>query len=212
MATSTFNAQEIETRRKLLHEELAVLEEEKKKQLGGMQVIDYHHPERTPGWPIYNLNDPRNKYPQLLYHPTEKDRRIEEVRLGIRRRNEANPTLAPMEVPPSECVTKKVGSVEEKKAALAAGFVETPPQRQMIDDNSPAALIGRPRENPLLADMARQVREEEAAKPKLSVETILKLNAMPKDELIKVAENTYGVILPDESSKVDIISAIQNKA
>ena len=97
MATSTFNAQEIETRRQLLREELAALEDEKLKNLGNMQVVDYHHPERSPGWPIYR----HQAFPQLLYHATDKDPRIEEQRLGLRRRNEANPNLAPMPIPRS---------------------------------------------------------------------------------------------------------------
>lgn len=200
MATSTFNAQEIEIRRKLLHEELAALETEKIKNLGAMQVMDYHHPERTPGWPIYNLNDPRNKYPQMLYHPSALDMRIEEQRLGIRRRNEANPHLAPMDMPPSECLKIKVGTLAEKQAAMADGFIEAAPQRQMVDMNSPAELIGRAKTNPLM----------EASQPVgLSVETIIKLNQMPKDELLKHALEATGITFSPDASKVEIITAMQ---
>ena len=203
MATTIFNAAEIELRRKLLHEELAALEMEKLKQLGNVQLVDYHHPERSPGWPIYNLNDPKNRYPQLLYHPTLKDQRIEDQRLGVRRRNEANPTLAPMDIPPSQCLMIKVANHAEKQAALAEGYVEkAPPPQHMIDNNSPLELIGRAAVNPL------EVKEPVT----LSVETIIKLNMLPKDQLVKEAGEVYGVIVPDEMSKVDIITAIQKGA
>lgn len=201
MATSTFNPQEIELRRKLLNDELAALEAEKIKSLGGMQLVDYHHPERSPGWPIYNINDPRNKFPQLLYHPTEKDERIERVRLGLRRRNEANPTLAPMDIPPSECRTMKVASAREREEALAAGYVEKAPQQQMLDNNSPPELVGATVDNMLV----------NSERPSLSVETIIKLNMMSKEELVKTAFETYRISLPETASKVEIITAIQER-
>lgn len=192
MATSTFNAAEIELRRKLLREELAELESDKLKNLGSMQVIDYHHPERSPGWPIYR----HQAFPQLLYHVSDKDPRIEEQRLGLRRRNEANPHLAPMDIPASEPLTIKVASAEEKVEALANGFSETPPSRQKVDAKSPNEAIGREPVNPLLNDG-------------LTVETIIKLNALPKDELLKQAREEYGLIVDDEESKITIITAIQ---
>lgn len=202
MATTTFNAAEMEARRILLRQELAELEDAKMKAIGGLQVIDYHHPERSPGWPIYNVNDPRNKYPRLLYHPTQKDERIEAQRLGVRRRNEANPQLAPMDIPSSECLTKKVFSEAEHAEALERGFVERPPEtKPSIDSNSPVEAIGRAAENPLLGNNPSA---------ELSVETIIKLNQMPKDELVKHARETFGVSLPEDASKVDIITAIQN--
>ena len=202
MATSTFNAQEIELRRKLLREELDALEAEKIKNLGAMAIIDYHHPERSPGWPIYNVNDPRNQYPKLLYHPTLKDERLEAQRLGARRRNEQNPNLAPMDIPASRCLTMKVANEEEKRQALRQGFGETPViYEPSVDGNSPLELIGRAAVNPLLGQESEPVT--------LSVETIIKLNQMSKDELVKTAAETYGVSLPDEASKVDIITAIQ---
>src|ERR1700683_346457 len=203
MATTIFNAAEIELRRKLLHEELAALEMEKLKQLGNVQLVDYHHPERRPGWPIYNLNDPKNRYPQLLYHPTLKDQRIEDQRLGVRRRNEANPTLSPMDIPSSQCLMMKVANHAEKQAALAEGYVEkAPPPQHMIDNKPHLELIGRAAVNPL------EVKEPVT----LSVETIIKLNMLPKDQLVKEAGEVYGVIVPDEMSKVDIITAIQKGA
>src|ERR1019366_7445028 len=193
MATTTFNAQEVELRRQLLREELASLESEKLKNLGGMQIIDFHHPERSPGWPIYR----HQAFPQMLYHPTKKDKRVEEVRLGVRRRNEANPNLAPMDVPDSEPLTLKVGDESARLAAMEEGFVEKPPARQLIDANSPLDAIGRAAVNPLVEKS-----------PELSVETIIKLNQMPKDELVKHAKEVYGVVCPEEASKVDIINAI----
>lgn len=197
MAASTFNAQEIEIRRKLLREELDILEAEKIKNLGSMKVIDYHHPERSPGWPPYR----HQAFPTMLYHPTAKDEAIEATRLGVRRRNDANPNFAPMDVPCSQARTIKVGNKEEKAAALASGFVETPIlyNGPAIDSGSPLEMIGRAAANPLvIEDQPRQ----------LSVETIIKLNQMPKDELVKHAMDAYGVECADEASKVDIINAI----
>ncbi len=194
MAASTFSPQEIELRRKLLQDELLALQDQKLKSIGNMQVIDYHHPERSPGWPPYR----HQAFPTMLYHPTKKDQHIEEVRLGIRRRNEANPNLAAMDVPSSEPLTIKVGNEEEKRLALAQGFVERAPDKQAIDANSPLDVIGRATVNPLTA----------AEQPHLSVETIIKLNQMPKDELVKHAREVYGVTCPEDASKVDIINAI----
>jgi hypothetical protein len=194
MAAHTFNASEIELRRKLLREELDALEAEKLKNLGSMQVVDYHHPERSPGWPIYR----HQPFPQMLYHPTMKDESIEQRRLGIRRRNEANPHLAPMDIPPSEPLTIKVADEAAKKLALADGYVENPPTRQLIDAKSPLEVIGRAETNPLLA-----------TRTTLSVSDIIKLNLMPKEDLLKEARETYGLTVADEASKVEIITAIQ---
>lgn len=204
MATSTFNAAEIELRRKLLLEQLAELQDEKLKSIGGLQIIDFHHPERSPGWPIYR----HQAFPQLLYHATEKDPRNEERRLGVRRRNEANPTLAPMDIPDSEPLTVKVANEAEKREKMGLGFVEQAPARQMIDGNSPLEAIGRAAHNPLTAASPEFTANTQA--PVLSVEMILKLNSMPKDELVKHVLEVYGVEAPDEASKVEIITAVQN--
>jgi len=194
MAAHTFNSSEIELRRKLLREELDALEAEKLKNLGSMQVVDYHHPERSPGWPIYR----HQPFPQMLYHPTMKDESIEQRRLGIRRRNEANPHLAPMDIPPSEPLTIKVADEAAKKLALADGYVENPPTRQLIDAKSPLEVIGRAEINPLLA-----------TRTTLSVSDIIKLNLMPKEDLLKEAREIHGLTVADEASKVEIITAIQ---
>ncbi len=197
MATVGFNAAEMEARRVLLREELSNLETEKMKAIGGLQIIDIHHPERSPGWPLYR----HQSWPQLLYHSTKKDPRNEERRLGIRRRNEANPRLAPMDVPESESLMLKVANEEEKKRALVEGFIEQPPQRQMIDGNSPLEMIGRMAENPLPISSSL-----------LSVETIIKLNQMSKDDLVQHAQEVYGIALEEDASKVEIITAIQKGA
>jgi hypothetical protein len=194
MATSTYSAAEIELRRKLLLEQLGELQDEKLKSIGNMQIIDFHHPERSPGWPVYRFQ----AYPQLMYHPTEKEPGNEAKRLGVRRRNEQNPHLAPMDIPESIPLQVKVADAEEKKRAIARGFVDKPPERQMIDGNSPLEVIGSASENPLMAPASA-----------LSIETILELNSMPKAELVKHASQVYGVVLPDEATKVDFISAIQ---
>lgn len=198
MATNTFNAAEIEVRRQLLREELANLEADKLKNLGTMQVVDYHHPERSPGWPIYR----HQPFPKLMYHPTDKDPRVEERRLGVRRRNEANPHLAPMDVPESEPLTRKVANEEERQIAMQCGYTERRPDSGVtVDSNSPLEMIGRAPENPLL----------EPRPEVLSVEAIIKLNMLSKDELVKQAREVYGVVLPDEASKVEIISTIQRE-
>jgi hypothetical protein len=198
MSAHTFDASEIELRRKLLREELDLLEADKIKNLGSMQVVDYHHPERSPGWPVYNRNDPRNDWPQLLYHPTEKDPRVEQQRLGLRRRNEANPNLAPMDIPPSEPLTIKVANPAEKKAAIALGYEALSPGRQMIDGNSPLEVIGRATSNPL------PVAAEQS---RVDVARILELNAMTRDALVSQAEQ-LGVDVRSEMTKADLISAI----
>jgi hypothetical protein len=200
MAGSTYNAAELEVRRQLLREELATLETEKLKNLGGMQIVDFHHPERSPGWPIYR----HQEWPRLMYHPTACDPRNEERRLGVRRRNEQNPHLAPMDVPDSEPLTVKVANETERNLAAARGFLKDPPAKQMIDQNSPLEMIGRGAHNPLLDSPAST-----PISPTLSVESIIKFNQMSKDELVGQAAEIYGVSLPDEASKVDIITAIQ---
>jgi hypothetical protein len=194
MATSTYNAAEIELKRQLLREELARLEDEKLKSIGNMQIIDFHHPERSPGWPIYRFQE----YPKLMYHASEKDQIVEAKRLGLRRRNEANPNLAPMDIPPSEPVIRKVKDARDEAQALREGFTAVPLNRQMIDGNSPLEVIGSALQNPLTVPA-----------PTLPIETILELNSMPKAELVKRASQEYGIVLPDEATKVDIISAIQ---
>ncbi len=196
MATNLFDPAEIELRRQLLREELANLEAEKIKSIGTMQVVDYHHPERSPGWPIYR----HQPFPQLLYHPTEKDPAVEQRRLGLRRRNEANPHLAPMDIPPSEPLTLKVNNQAEKDAAIERGYGETVPGRQKIDANSPLEMIGAEAENPL---------QPQPAAAGLSVEEILKLNAMPKDDLLQHASERYGITVAEEASKLEIIRAIE---
>lgn len=196
MAASTFSPAEMEARRILLREELANLEAEKIKSIGNMQIIDFHHPERSPGWPIYR----HQPYPVMLYHPTKKNEEVEAQRLGIRRRNEANPNLAPMDIPCSQALMVKAGTVQEKSAFLADGFVETAVVYggPAIDANSPLEMIGRATVNPLVEDQA----------PTLSVETIIKLNQMPKEDLLRHAREAYGYAGSDEASKVDIINAI----
>lgn len=204
MATSTFNAQEIELRRQLLREELASLEDAKLKNLGSMQVVDYHHPERSPGWPLYR----HQEFPKMLYHPSEKDSRIEETRLGVRRRNEANPHLAPMDIPRSEPLMRKVANKAEMEQALAEGFVLDPPVRQLIDGNSPLDVIGRAAGNPLTNEQLLPAPPQ----PLLSVAEILQLNALSKDELLERARAIYGVEVSEAASKVEILTLIQEGA
>jgi hypothetical protein len=108
-----------------------------------------------------------------------------------------------MDIPPSEPLTRNVGNEAEKKQALAEGWDEKAPNRQSIDANSPLHLIGRGAENPLIEPRAQ------TSAFSMSVETILKLNALPKDELLKQARELYGVEVSDEASKVQILTLIQ---
>lgn len=196
MATHGFNAAEMEARRVLLRDELAALEDQKMKAIGGLQVIDIHHPERSPGWPIYR----HQEFPKMLYHPTAKREDVEQRRLGVRRRNESNPNLAPMDIPTSEAVTLKVENAKELAAALAEGWSATPViyNGPTVDANSPLEMIGRAERNPL-------------PKPAviLSAKTIIELYALPLKELVKEAKEVYGVVLTDEATKLDIVTAIQ---
>ncbi len=188
MATNTFNAAEMEARRLLLREELAALETEKMRAVGGMQVIDIHHPERSPGWPVYRYQ----AWPQLLYHSTIKDPLIEQQRLGVLRRNQANPHLAPMDIPESQPVMRKVQNQQERDQALAEGFVETPPAKQLVDTNSPLEAIGKWANNPLSGRVP-------------DVELILRLVRLSKDELLAYPANAAATT---DASKEELITAI----
>ena len=70
----------------------------------------------------------------MLYHPTKLNQEVETRRRGIRRRNEANPQLAPMELPESKALTIIVANKEGEEQARAQGFVRTPPMIKADED------------------------------------------------------------------------------
>jgi hypothetical protein len=84
--------------------------------------FDIHHPERSPNWKRYV----HQEYPKALYHPVQLDPVIENQREGIRRRNAANPNVAPLQMPPSEPLMRKVSTPEEHAQAEMEGFVSYP--------------------------------------------------------------------------------------
>lgn len=90
---------------------------------GGRGDFDIHHPERSPDWQRYQ----HQEYPRMVYHPVKLDPKIETLRLGLRRRNEANPALAPLDLPASKPLYRIVQNAEELKAAEEQGFCKTPP-------------------------------------------------------------------------------------
>lgn len=93
-------------------------------------AIDIHHPERSPNWPVYR----HRSYPKMLYHPTKLDPGTEARRLGIRQRNDRNPTLAPLDLPASEPLSVIVKNEDEDKARRAEGFIAKPPFLQSNEE------------------------------------------------------------------------------
>lgn len=93
----------------------------------GMEgAMDIHHPERSPGWIPYR----HQAYPKMLYHPAKLEPKREAQRLAVRRRNDSNPTYAPLDPPESLPLTMIVQNKEEEEQARTNGFVAQPPAVQ----------------------------------------------------------------------------------
>jgi len=124
MATAGMSYEELEIRKKLLLDQLQETQNNllQKNEVAG--AMDIHHPERSQGWKPYR----HQEYPKTLYHPVKLDPTVEARRLQTRRRNEANPNLAPLELEHSRPLTLKVLNKAEEEKALEGGFVKLPPQ------------------------------------------------------------------------------------
>ncbi len=150
MSSAGMSYEELQTRKKLLLEELAGTQNAMNKTNNLEGSIDIHHPERSPGWPIYRHQD----YPRMMYHPIQLDPQVEAARLGVRRRNDANPNLAPLDLPAPKPLTRKVMNAKEQEEAEEQGFVRKPPVMKM--DEAPDVFD--PLANPELINERKRKR------------------------------------------------------
>jgi hypothetical protein len=193
MSAAGMSIEDLQIRKKLLLDELAGTATELLQRNVNEGAMDIHHPERSQGWKPYR----HLEYPKMMYHPVHRDPRIEEQRLSVRRRNEANPNLAPLDLPAPEPLKMKVQTKEEEASAREAGFVKSPPV--IKTDETGAVKL-----DPLAASLGKPSMS-------LTVEEIVALNTMGKDELVKVAKESYGVELAPDATKIQIITAIQSR-
>ena len=133
MASAGLSYEELQVRKKLLLDQLQETQNAVNKTTAIEGAIDIHHPERSAGWPRYK----HQSYPKMMYHPVKLDAAIEAVRLGTRRRNDANPSLAPLDIPAPKPLRKIVHSEAEEKRAEQEGFVRTPPELKMEEESAP---------------------------------------------------------------------------
>jgi hypothetical protein len=124
MAAQGMSYQELETRKKLLLEELAKTQNQIIDNHASAEAIDIHHPERSMGW----KRIPFLEFPRVMYHPVKLDPVREDLRMGTRRRNDANPNLAPLDVPHPRPLTRTVNNKQEEEQAVKEGFLREPPQ------------------------------------------------------------------------------------
>lgn len=197
MATQGMSYTELETRKRLLLEELANTQNQIVQNHTANEAIDIHHPERSLGW----KRIPYQEYPKVMYHPVKLDPVREDLRLGTRRRNDANPNLAPLDIPHARPFTRTVGSKEEEAQAVKEGFLKLPPQ--LKTEESAAANGGI--DPALLAVQVPSTSQKPAAQP--DVARILELNAMTRDNLVARAQD-LGVEIRPEMTKADLIEAI----
>ena len=200
MATQGMSYTELETRKRLLLEELANTQNQIVQNHTSAEAIDIHHPERSFGW----KRQPYQEYPKVMYHPVKLDPVREELRLGTRRRNDANPTLAPLDIPHPRPFTRTVASKEEEAQALREGFVKLPPT--LTQEGAPAATDGID-ERLLQVQVPSGPVQTQAPAPQPSVARVLELNGMNRDNLIALAEEN-GVAVRPEMTKADLIEAI----
>lgn len=86
-------------------------------------AIDIHHPELSPNWPRYT----HQEFPKMLYHPVKLDPQTETARQGVRERNQLNPNLPALALPPSKPMILIVNDQAALDKALEAGWVKAPP-------------------------------------------------------------------------------------
>jgi hypothetical protein len=115
--------------------------------------FDIHHPERSPDWPRYQHED----WPRMVYHPIKLDPKIEADRRGVMLRNQRNPNLPALDVPPAQPLVRIVRNKEELEAAEKEGFVLKPVGGQMAlhdDEPQPDAPAPTRRQVDPLAELA----------------------------------------------------------
>lgn len=200
MATQGMSYTELETRKRLLLEELAATQNQIVQNHTSAEAIDIHHPERSFGW----KRQPFQEYPKVLYHPVRLDPVREELRLGTRRRNDANPNLAPLDIPHPRPFTRTVSNKQEEDQAVKEGFLKLPPQ--VAQEGAPAANDGID-ERLLAVQVPSGPVPTQAPAPQPNVARILELNAMTRDNLVSLAEENDVAVRP-EMTKADLIEAI----
>jgi len=194
MSTAGMNYDDLQLRKKLLLESLQETANELLNRNEVQGAMDIHHPERSPGWKPYR----HQEYPKMMYHETRLDPVIEDKRLGVRRRNEANPNLAPMDWPASEPLKIIVKDKAAEDEAGKKGFVKFPPVLRRSEEQAHLDKVSDP--------LAASVGVIPA--PLLSVAEIIELNAMSKDVLAKTAKDKYGIEVSADDTKIGIIDAI----
>ena len=199
MATQGMSYTELETRKRLLLEELANTQNQIVQNHTSAEAIDIHHPERSFGW----KRQPFQEYPKTMYHPVKLDPVREDLRKGTRLRNDANPNLAPLDLPHAKPFTRIVGSKEEEAQALKEGFLKLPPQ---LKQEGPVADGGID-ERLLAVQVPAGPVQTQAPAPQPSVARILELNGMTRDNLVTLAEESDVAVRP-EMTKADLIEAI----
>ena len=185
---------ELEKQKKALLDLLNDNQKKRAEVVGVEGAIDIHHPERTPGWPQYKYRP----FPKMMYHPAKLDPAHEAVRRGIKRRNEANPTLAPLDIPASKPLTRIVRDEEDKKKAEADGFVTTPPFLQVKEEEFYA--------EPAKADPLSDPAVVGTPVKTVDVAFVLKLSKMSKDELLAMAADKG--IKTNEMTRDQLVEAI----
>jgi len=155
MATAGMNYDELQLRKKLLLESLQETANELLNRNEVQGVMDIHHPERSPGWKPYRFQE----FPKMMYHPVKLDQAIEAKRLGIRRRNEANPNLAPLDLPAQEPLKLIVQNKEDEEKAMTQGYVKVPPQLARSEEEAHAEKLAA---DPLAASMGEEPKKGKA--------------------------------------------------
>jgi hypothetical protein len=161
----------------------------------------------------YNPNDPKNEFPKMLYSE-EFDEAIERRRAQIAQHNRTlRDPLQCRQLPDRVRLTKVVASKAEEREYLAKGYGLKPPPPLDVDEfaSIDSAFLS---ESERKAKAALGIKEvpDVAAKPTLTIEMIISLNGMSKDDLVRTAKEEYGVSLAPEATKLDILKAIEAAA
>jgi hypothetical protein len=96
--------------------------------------FDIHHPESSPDWPRYQ----HQEWPLMVYHPIKLDPKVEAERKGVMLRNQRNPMLPALDVPPAQPLVKIVRNKQELEEARKDGWLLKPVGGQMaLHDGEP---------------------------------------------------------------------------